>query len=176
MKEEKAPGKREEGGREDKEGPSSTLSLSPRVQHEKHHHAGHNVCKTDLSKAILHLSIENSVIMSKEPSSDLESAMQMLIQTFHKYSGKEGDKFTLSRAELKELLVEELGSYLGNSKENEAIEKVMNDLDANNDGEVDFTEFIILMGALTVACNDFFLEKTDDKPKDGGKSEAGKTD
>lgn len=42
----------------------------------------------------------------------------------------------------------------------------MNDLDSNNDGEVDFTEFIILMGALTVACNDFFLDKTDDKPKD----------
>lgn len=43
----------------------------------------------------------------------------------------------------------------------------MNDLDANNDGEVDFTEFIILMGALTVACNDFFLEfKPDDKPKE----------
>ncbi|KAG7225514.1 hypothetical protein INR49_027510 [Caranx melampygus] len=77
--------------------------------------------------------------MSKEPSSNLESAMQMLIKTFHKYSGKEGDKYTLSRGELKELLLEELGSYLG---------------------------FIILMGALTVACNDFFLEyKTDDKPK-----------
>lgn len=59
-----------------------------------------------------------------------------------------------------------------NSKDNEAVEKVMNDLDANNDGEVDFTEFIILMGALTVACNDFFLEfKTDDKPKDGGSAE-----
>lgn len=56
-----------------------------------------------------------------------------------------------------------------NSKDNEAVEKVMNDLDANNDGEVDFTEFIILMGALTVACNDFFLEfKTDDKPKEQG--------
>uniref|UniRef100_A0A674NKR2 Protein S100 n=1 Tax=Takifugu rubripes TaxID=31033 RepID=A0A674NKR2_TAKRU len=100
------------------------------------------------------------------PSSDLESAMQMLIKTFHKYSGKEGDKYTLNRGELKELLLEELGTYLGNSKDNEAVEKVMNDLDANNDGEVDFTEFIILMGALTVACNDFFLEfKTDDKPK-----------
>ncbi len=171
--------------------------------------------------------------MSKEPSSNLESAMQMLIKTFHKYSGKEGDKYTLSRGELKELLLEELGTYLGvsegvceeanmwlctdtamqpanmrqakvcahaqvqaslcvdvcphthlaettfltltlslfpchqNSKDNEAVEKVMNDLDANNDGEVDFTEFIILMGALTVACNDFFLEfKSDDKPKD----------
>ncbi|XP_053190962.1 S100 calcium binding protein S [Scomber japonicus] len=111
-------------------------------------------------------------IMSKEPSSNLESAMQMLIKTFHKYSGKEGDKYTLSRGELKELLLEELGSYLGNSKDNEAVEKVMNDLDANNDGEVDFTEFIILMGALTVACNDFFLEfKTDEKPKDGESAE-----
>ncbi|KAF1381742.1 hypothetical protein PFLUV_G00157160 [Perca fluviatilis] len=107
--------------------------------------------------------------MSKEPSSNLESAMQMLIKTFHKYSGKEGDKYTLSRGELKELLLEELGTYLGGSKDNEAVEKVMNDLDANNDGEVDFTEFIILMGALTVACNDFFLDcKTDEKPKDGG--------
>ncbi|XP_061597772.1 S100 calcium binding protein S isoform X2 [Cololabis saira] len=110
-------------------------------------------------------------IMSKEPTSNLESAMQMLIKTFHKYSGKEGDKYTLSRGELKELLVEELGSYLGSSKDNEAVEKVMNDLDANNDGEVDFTEFIILMGALTVACNDFFLEfKTDDTAKEGSGS------
>uniref|UniRef100_A0AAV2KBB7 Protein S100 n=1 Tax=Knipowitschia caucasica TaxID=637954 RepID=A0AAV2KBB7_KNICA len=108
-----------------------------------------------------------NTIMSKEPSSNLESAMQMLIKTFHKYSGKEGDKYTLSRGELKELLIEELGTYLGNSKDNEAVEKVMNDLDSNNDGEVDFTEFIILMGALTVACNDFFLEyKTDEKPEE----------
>nr|XP_057903617.1 S100 calcium binding protein S isoform X2 [Doryrhamphus excisus] len=110
--------------------------------------------------------------MSKEPTSNLESAMQMLIKTFHKYSGKEGDKYTLSRAELKELLLEELGSYLGHSKDNETVEKIMTDLDANNDGEVDFTEFIILMGALTVACNDFFLEfKTDDKPTGGEAAE-----
>lgn len=48
----------------------------------------------------------------------------------------------------------------------------MNDLDANNDGEVDFTEFIILMGALTVACNDFFLDCKDDKPPHEGKGES----
>jgi hypothetical protein len=41
------------------------------------------------------------------------------------------------------------------------VDKVMGDLDANNDGEVDFTEFVILVGALTVACNDFFLEYND---------------
>lgn len=56
--------------------------------------------------------------MSKEPSSNLESAMQMLIKTFHKYSGKEGDKYTLSRGELRELLTEELGNYLGVSEKN----------------------------------------------------------
>ncbi|XP_056124355.1 S100 calcium binding protein S isoform X1 [Siphateles boraxobius] len=106
-------------------------------------------------------------VMSKEPSSNLESAMQMLIKTFHKYSGKEGDKFTLSRGELRELLTEELGNYLGNAQDKDAVERVMNDLDSNNDGEVDFTEFIILMGALTVACNDFFLDSPAPKKPDG---------
>lgn len=120
--------------------------------------------------------------------------MQLMIQTFHKYSGNEGDKYTLSRAELKEMLTTELGSYLGvrkhsrtvetcvhkdlvspdqlialsppqNAQDKEAVDKVMGDLDSNNDGEVDFTEFIILVGALTVACNDFFLEYNEKQEK-----------
>ncbi|KAK1895548.1 Protein S100-A1 [Dissostichus eleginoides] len=100
---------------------------------------------------------------NSENASTLENAMQLLIQTFHKYSGNEGDKYTLSRAELKEMLTTELGNYLGNAQDKEAVDRVMGDLDSNNDGEVDFTEFIILVGALTVACNDFFLE-FNDKP------------
>lgn len=120
--------------------------------------------------------------------------MQLMIQTFHKYSGNEGDKYTLSRAELKEMLTAELGSYLGvrkhfgkvetrvykgvvlpdqlislsssqNAQDKEAVDRVMGDLDSNNDGEVDFTEFIILVGALTVACNDFFLEYNEKQEK-----------
>lgn len=51
-----------------------------------------------------------------------------------------------------------ISSYMQNAQDKEAVDKVMGDLDSNNDGEVDFTEFIILVGALTVACNDFFLE------------------
>ena len=58
------------------------------------------------------------------------------------------------------------------AQDKDAVEKVMNDLDSNNDGEVDFTEFIILMGALTVACNDFFQDvKKDDKPGEEEKKE-----
>ncbi|CAL8247236.1 unnamed protein product [Lota lota] len=103
--------------------------------------------------------------LKTENSSTLETAMQLMIQTFHKYSGDEGDKYTLSRAELKEMLTTELGNYLGNAQDKEAVDKVMGDLDSNNDGEVDFTEFIILVGALTVACNDFFLEFNEKQEK-----------
>lgn len=57
-----------------------------------------------------------------EKASTLENAMQLMIQTFHKYSGNEGDKYTLSRAELKEMLTTELGSYLGVRKHSRKVE------------------------------------------------------
>uniref|UniRef100_A0A8K9WRG2 EF-hand domain-containing protein n=1 Tax=Oncorhynchus mykiss TaxID=8022 RepID=A0A8K9WRG2_ONCMY len=38
------------------------------------------------------------------------------------------------------------------------VEKIMSDLDENKDGEVDFQEFVILVAALTVAWNKFFVE------------------
>lgn len=34
----------------------------------------------------------------------------------------------------------------------------MKDLDENEDGEVDFQEFVVLVAALTVACNEFFVD------------------
>lgn len=45
--------------------------------------------------------------------SDLEMAISHLIMSFSKYAGKEGDKHTLNKAELKELLQNELGGLLG---------------------------------------------------------------
>lgn len=45
--------------------------------------------------------------------SDLEMAIGLLIKSFSKYAGKEGDKHSLNRAELKELLQNELGTLLG---------------------------------------------------------------
>lgn len=44
--------------------------------------------------------------------SQVQQAMAMLIAAFHNYSGKEGDKLTLSKGELKDLLTIELGENL----------------------------------------------------------------
>ncbi|XP_039219118.1 protein S100-A1 [Crotalus tigris] len=93
-------------------------------------------------------------------SSQLETAIDSLISVFHSYSGKEGDKYKLNKKELKELLQNELGGLLETQRDTEVVDKIMQDLDENSDGEVDFQEFMVLMAALTVACNPFFSEGT----------------
>ncbi|KAL7978070.1 hypothetical protein Chor_005057 [Crotalus horridus] len=93
-------------------------------------------------------------------SSQLETAMDSLISVFHNYSGKEGDKYKLNKKELKELLQIELGGLLETRRDTEVVDKIMQDLDENSDGEVDFQEFMVLVAALTVACNSFFSEGT----------------
>ncbi|XP_070822554.1 protein S100-A1 [Chaetodon trifascialis] len=91
-------------------------------------------------------------------SSNLQAAMEGLITVFHSYSGKEGDKYKLSKAELKNLLQGELADLLAASKDPMVVDKIMKDLDENQDGEVDFQEFVLLVAALTVACNEFFID------------------
>uniref|UniRef100_A0A3Q3S7E8 Protein S100 n=3 Tax=Mastacembelus armatus TaxID=205130 RepID=A0A3Q3S7E8_9TELE len=90
--------------------------------------------------------------------SNLKKAMMGLIDVFHSYSGKEGDKYKLSKGELKTLLQRELGDLMAASNDPTVVDKIMTDLDENQDGQVDFQEFVVLVAALTVACNDFFID------------------
>ncbi|XP_048148829.1 protein S100-Z [Corvus hawaiiensis] len=92
-------------------------------------------------------------------TTQLEDAMDTLIKIFHHYSGKEGDRYKLSKGELKELLTSELTDFLSGQKDPLLVEKIMNDQDSNKDNEVDFNEFVILVATLTVACNSFFEEQ-----------------
>ncbi|XP_042346759.1 protein S100-A1 [Plectropomus leopardus] len=102
--------------------------------------------------------------------SNLQTAIEGLIDVFHSYSGKEGDKYKLSKAELKNLLQGELADFLAATKDPMVVEKIMADLDENQDGQVDFQEFVLLVAVLTVACNEFFEDchKSDMKSKEGG--------
>lgn len=56
--------------------------------------------------------------MKRSPSSaasgmsELEKAMVALIDIFHQYSGREGDKHKLKKSELKELINNELSHFL----------------------------------------------------------------
>ncbi|XP_067824708.1 protein S100-A1-like isoform X2 [Heptranchias perlo] len=90
--------------------------------------------------------------------SQLEGAMDSIIKVFYKYSGKEGNKYTLTKAELKDLLMGELGAFLKSQKDPNSVDVILRDLDVNCDGQVDFQEFVHLVTALTIACNDFFIE------------------
>ncbi|XP_056900526.1 protein S100-A1 [Takifugu flavidus] len=88
----------------------------------------------------------------------LQSAMENLILVFHTYSGREGDKYKLSKLEMKNLLRGELAELLTASRDPMVVDNIMRDLDDNKDGEVDFQEFVVMVAALTVACNEFFMD------------------
>ncbi|NP_001182671.1 protein S100-A6 isoform X1 [Oryctolagus cuniculus] len=85
-------------------------------------------------------------------ASPLDQAIGLLIGIFHKYSGKEGDKHTLSKKELKELIQKEL--TIGSKLQDAEIVKLMDDLDRNKDQEVNFQEYITFLGALAMIYNE----------------------
>nr|XP_025853836.1 protein S100-Z [Vulpes vulpes] len=66
---------------------------------------------------------------------------------------------------LKTLLQREPPEFLSCQKDPQLVDKVMQDLDANKDNEVDFNEFVVMVAALTVACNDYFVEQLKKKGK-----------
>lgn len=91
--------------------------------------------------------------------SDVQQAMVLLISAFNKYSGKEGDKYTMSKDELKEMLQHEFGDSLGKANDKAALDNIFKDLDANKDNSVDFKEFCNLVVCLTVMCHEYFSQK-----------------
>ena len=97
--------------------------------------------------------------------SELEKAMVALIDVFHQYSGREGDKHKLKKSELKELINNELSHFLEEIKEQEVVDKVMETLDEDGDGECDFQDFLALVAMVTTACNVFFENFLDKKKK-----------
>ncbi|XP_025719053.1 protein S100-A6 [Callorhinus ursinus] len=82
----------------------------------------------------------------------LDQAIGLLVAIFHKYSGREGDKNTLSKKELKELIQKEL--TISANLQDADIAKLMDDLDRNKDEVMNFQEYVTFLGALALIYND----------------------
>ncbi|XP_039660599.1 ictacalcin-like [Perca fluviatilis] len=80
--------------------------------------------------------------------SQLMQAMDVLRAIFDKYAGKEGDKDTLTKKELAELLRTELGEPKSQSKAE--VDKFFGMLDNDGDGVISFEEYVTFVAAITV--------------------------
>ncbi|CAI5779953.1 protein S100-A6 [Podarcis lilfordi] len=82
----------------------------------------------------------------------LDQATGVLVVIFHKYASKDGDKNTLSKKELKELIQKEL--TIGLKLQEAEIQALMKDLDRNGDQAVNFQEYVTFLGALAMIYNE----------------------
>ncbi|KAM7366013.1 hypothetical protein PAMP_015485 [Pampus punctatissimus] len=89
----------------------------------------------------------------------LETAMAILMNTFDTYAASEGSKDSLSKSEVKTLLEKELPGLLKAAKNQDEVDKLLKGLDFNGDSEVDFSEFVVVVAALTCACHDRIVKK-----------------
>ncbi|XP_033049022.1 protein S100-A11-like [Trachypithecus francoisi] len=84
--------------------------------------------------------------------------MESLIALFQRYAGKGGYNCILSKMEFLSFMNTELAAFTKNQKDPSVLDHIMKKLDTNNDGQLDFSEFLNLIGGLAMACHDSFLK------------------
>ncbi|XP_040854685.1 protein S100-A9 [Ochotona curzoniae] len=87
--------------------------------------------------------------------SQLERSIDTIINVFHQYSVRVGHRDSLNQRELKQLVQKELSNFLKReARDEKAINEIMEDLDTNQDKELNFEEFVILMARLVHASHE----------------------
>ncbi|XP_041649838.1 ictacalcin-like [Cheilinus undulatus] len=82
----------------------------------------------------------------------LIQAMEILRNIFDKYAGRDGDAKSLTKAELSELLRNEIPCSGAPSQA--ALDQFFSNLDSDRDGVVNFTEYVTFVATLTIICNE----------------------
>ncbi|KAF7460608.1 protein S100-A11 [Marmota monax] len=89
---------------------------------------------------------------------ETERCIESLIAVFQKYAGKDGNSSTISKGEFLSFMHSELAAFTKNQKDPGVLDRMMKKLDLNSDGQLDFQEFLNLIGGLAVACHDSFMK------------------
>uniref|UniRef100_A0A8C0BW41 Protein S100 n=1 Tax=Buteo japonicus TaxID=224669 RepID=A0A8C0BW41_9AVES len=96
---------------------------------------------------------------SKAPT-ETERCIESLLAVFQRYAGREGDSCTLSKKEFLAFMNTELAAFTKNQKDPGVVDRMMKKLDLNSDGQLDFQEFLNLIGGIAVACHNSLLVNT----------------
>ncbi|KAM9405127.1 protein S100-A11-like [Salvelinus alpinus] len=78
----------------------------------------------------------------------MESAIDVLVSQFKAFAGSDGSSDTLSRDEFQSLVKTQLPNFVKNAGDPAVIDRLMDSIDENNDGELTFLEFWQLIGRL----------------------------
>ncbi|CAI9576922.1 unnamed protein product [Staurois parvus] len=88
--------------------------------------------------------------------SNLETSMVLIMDVFDQYACAEGKKDTLTKEEFRKLMEKELPGILQSGKGKDDCDKLLKDLDANGDSEIDFKEFVTLVATFTFVAHERF--------------------
>ncbi|XP_009992074.1 PREDICTED: protein S100-A11 [Chaetura pelagica] len=89
---------------------------------------------------------------------ETERCIESLLAVFQKYAGREGDSCTLSKREFLAFMNTELAAFTKNQKDPAVVDRMMKKLDLNSDGQLDFQEFLNLIGGIAVACHNTLIK------------------
>ncbi|XP_010148240.1 PREDICTED: protein S100-A11 [Eurypyga helias] len=93
-----------------------------------------------------------NLLLLPQPT-ETERCIESLLAVFQRYAGREGDNCTLSKREFLAFMNTELAAFTKNQKDPGVLDRMMKKLDLNSDGQLDFQEFLNLIGGIAVACH-----------------------
>ncbi|XP_059120816.1 protein S100-A9 [Peromyscus eremicus] len=93
--------------------------------------------------------------MATKTPSVMERNINTVIDVFHQHSRMEGNTDTLSQKEFKKMVKNDLANFLKKEKRrNSLINDMMEDLDTNQDKQLSFEEFVMLVAKLVFATHE----------------------
>ncbi|XP_060985527.1 protein S100-A11-like [Dama dama] len=89
---------------------------------------------------------------------ETERCIKSLIAVFQKHAGRDGNNSKVSKAKFLIFMNRELGALTKNQKDPGVLDCMMKRLDRNSGGQLEFQEFLNLIGGLAIARHESFIK------------------